>query len=91
MTGDPTACIRCGQPARGRCGSCGDLRTLVSDDELTDGTTSWSFEVWQNRKDDAPVCTMGGFSSAGEALGAAHEFIRHYVHQHQLKAGRSRY
>jgi hypothetical protein len=86
-TGNVRVCIRCGQPFRGRCGSCGHLRALVSDDELTDGTVSWSFEVWQEGKNDGPVGTLGGFSSSGEALAAAHEFIRHYVHQH-LSAGR---
>jgi hypothetical protein len=56
---------------------------------LTDGTISWSFEVWQEDRNDAPVGTLGGFSSSGEALAAAHEFIRHYVKQ-DLSAGRAR-
>jgi hypothetical protein len=86
VTAQATACLRCGQPLRNRCGSCGDLRALVSDDELTDGTISWSFEVWQLGRNDAPVCTLGGFSSSGEAVAAAHEFIRHYVNQRQQRS-----
>ena len=87
MTAHVTVCFRCNQPLLGRCRNCGTLRALVSDDELTDGTISWSFEVWQAGRNDAPVCTMGGFSSSSEAVAAAHEFIRHYVNQH-LSVGR---
>ena len=84
-----TVCVRCGQAFRGRCDNCGDLRALVGEDELTDGTVSWSFEVWQDGKNDAPVCTLGGFSSSREALAAANQFIRHYVDQ-RLSVGRVR-